>query len=104
MAGFSESASPPIAKKFAGFAVGGDTACTPVITQGSQPTLVCVDGEVAEYPVVALNPGMFADTDGADDAYVGGLLSGRVQRAACRFETESRVHLAKEPSVAPEWA
>jgi adenosine kinase len=45
-----------------------------VFTQGDQPTIVCHDGEVTEYPVLPVEH--LLDTNGAGDAFVGGFLSG----------------------------
>jgi len=48
---------------------------TVVITQGKDPTLVAVSGEVAEHPIVALSKEQLVDTNGAGDSYVGGFLA-----------------------------
>jgi adenosine kinase len=52
---------------------------TVVITQGCEPTVVCVNGIVTKYPVLALPKEKLVDTNGAGDAYVGGFLAGLVK-------------------------
>jgi len=79
VAGWSETDVPSIAKKLQALPKEGAKKRTVVITQGSSPTLVCIDGEVTEYPVLKLSPNRLVDTNGAGDAYVGGFLSGLVQ-------------------------
>ena len=51
-----------------------------IITQGTDPTLVAIQGEdaVKEYPVRAIEPAKINDTNGAGDAFAGGLLAGLV--------------------------
>merc|ERR1712127_490619 len=49
---------------------------TVVITQGCDPTIVAISGEVTEYPILALAKEKLVDTNGAGDAYVGGFLAG----------------------------
>jgi len=78
VAGWSETDVPSIAKKLAALPKEGDKPRTVVITQGSSPTCVCIDGEVTEYPILKLAPKKLVDTNGAGDAYVGGFLSGLV--------------------------
>ena len=46
-----------------------------VFTQGHEPTLVCTDGMIAEFPVPPLSPFEIIDTNCAGDAFVGGFLS-----------------------------
>lgn len=46
-----------------------------VITQGSAPTVVALNGKVTLYPVIALAKEKLVDTNGAGDAFVGGFLS-----------------------------
>jgi len=48
---------------------------TVVITQGKDPTIVCVNGVVTEYPITPLPKEKLVDTNGAGDAYVGGFLA-----------------------------
>jgi len=49
---------------------------TVVITQGSDPTIVCINGQVTEFPVIALPKDELVDANGAGDSYVGGFLAG----------------------------
>mmetsp|Transcript_29809 Transcript_29809/g.85553 ORF Transcript_29809/g.85553 Transcript_29809/m.85553 type:complete len:342 (-) Transcript_29809:28-1053(-) len=49
---------------------------TVVITQGKDPTLVAVNGEVTEHPIIPLPKEQLVDTNGAGDSYVGGFLAG----------------------------
>jgi len=49
---------------------------TVVITQGADPTIVCVRGQVTEHPILALPKEKLVDTNGAGDSYVGGFLAG----------------------------
>lgn len=51
---------------------------TVVITQGSEPTIVAVNGHVSEHPIIVLPKEKLVDTNGAGDAYVGGFLAGLV--------------------------
>merc|ERR1712007_354766 len=48
---------------------------TVVITQGSDPTIVCVNGQISEHPILALPKEKLVDTNGAGDSYVGGFLA-----------------------------
>merc|ERR1719456_368836 len=48
---------------------------TVVITQGTEPTIVCINGICTKYPIVALAKEKVVDTNGAGDAYVGGFLA-----------------------------
>jgi len=79
VAGWPETDIPSIAKKLQALPKDGDQKRTVVITQGSEPTVVCIDGEIAEYEILKLPPSKVVDTNGAGDAYVGGFLSGLVQ-------------------------
>eukprot|EP00931_Biecheleriopsis_adriatica_P031026 TRINITY_DN1822_c0_g1_i1.p1 TRINITY_DN1822_c0_g1~~TRINITY_DN1822_c0_g1_i1.p1 ORF type:complete len:478 (+),score=137.91 TRINITY_DN1822_c0_g1_i1:81-1514(+) len=79
VAGWELEDIPSIAKKLQALPKEGDTKRTVVITQGSLPTIVCIDGEIKEYPILRLHPRKLVDTNGAGDAYVGGFLSGLVQ-------------------------
>ena len=53
---------------------------TMVITQGSDPTLVVdtVNGELQKYPVLKVAPEEIVDTNGAGDAFAGGLVGALV--------------------------
>ena len=59
-----------------------------VITQGAEPTVVAADGSVALHPIIPLAKEQLVDTNGAGDAFVGGLLSqlvtGKSLAEACR--------------------
>jgi len=59
-----------------------------VITQGCEPTVVAVKGQVTTYPVVALPKEKLVDTNGAGDAFVGGFLAalakGRDTAECCK--------------------
>jgi len=46
-----------------------------VITQGADPTIVAVNGEVTQHPVLRLPKEKLVDTNGAGDAFVGGFLA-----------------------------
>ncbi|KAG6017976.1 hypothetical protein E4U54_008525 [Claviceps lovelessii] len=52
-----------------------------IITQGTEPTLVAVQGEdqIKEFPVHAISKDQINDTNGAGDAFAGGLLAGIMQ-------------------------
>ena len=52
-----------------------------VITQGTEPTVVAVQGEdeIKEYPVHAIDKNLITDTTGAGDAFAAGLLAGIVE-------------------------
>jgi bifunctional ADP-heptose synthase (sugar kinase/adenylyltransferase) len=76
---WSETDIPSIAKKLAALPKEGSKPRTVVITQGCDPTIVCVNGEITQYPILKLSPKKLVDTNGAGDAYVGGFLSGLVQ-------------------------
>ncbi len=66
----------------------GHRARTVVITQGCNPTVVAVEGRAVLFPVIALSKEQLVDTNGAGDAFVGGLLSqlvaGKSVAEACR--------------------
>jgi len=46
-----------------------------VITQGSDPTIVAINGRVRLFPITVLPKERLVDTNGAGDAYVGGFLA-----------------------------
>ena len=52
-----------------------------IVTQGTDPTLVAVQGEadVKEFPVHAIQEEQINDTNGAGDAFAGGFLAGIMQ-------------------------
>jgi len=49
---------------------------TVIFTQGKEPTIIARDGVVLLAPVVPLDKSKIVDTNGAGDAFVGGLLAG----------------------------
>lgn len=50
-----------------------------IITQGTEPTVVAIDGEsVHEYPVHAIDEKLINDTTGAGDAFAAGFIAGLV--------------------------
>jgi len=50
-----------------------------IITQGSNPTIVAINGHTTEYPVPPLEASKIVDSNGAGDAFVGGFFSQLVQ-------------------------
>merc|ERR1712019_216373 len=48
---------------------------TVVITQGCEPTIVAVHGNVTLHPINKLDASKIVDTNGAGDAFVGGFLA-----------------------------
>ncbi|MCJ1269637.1 adenosine kinase [Lobaria immixta] len=54
---------------------------TVVITQGTDPTVVAVQGEhdVREFPVHEIDKAKICDTNGAGDAFAGGFIAGVVE-------------------------
>merc|ERR1719238_2240640 len=73
---WTEKSIPEIAKKIAALPKEGSKPRTVVITQGKDPSVVVVNGEVTEYPVIELPKEKLKDTNGAGDSYVGGFLAG----------------------------
>jgi len=71
-----EKSIPEIAKKIAALPKQGSKPRIVVITQGKDPSVVVVNGEVTEYPVIELPKEKLKDTNGAGDSYVGGFLAG----------------------------
>merc|ERR1712224_759214 len=78
--GWEETAVPEIAKKMS-LLPSSKGQRRVVITQGSDPTIVAINGEITEYPIIKLEKEKLVDTNGAGDAYVGGFLSKLVQGA-----------------------
>merc|ERR1712012_781699 len=74
--GWEEKDVASIAKKLAALPKNGSKPRMVVITQGADPTIVCVGGEVTEYPTSRFP---------RSDAYVGGFLSGLVQEKSVAF-------------------
>lgn len=75
---WSETSPADIAKKLSLLPKEGKPR-TVVITQGCDPTIVAISGEITLYPVLKIPKHKIVDTNGAGDAYVGGFLSGLVQ-------------------------
>jgi adenosine kinase len=50
-----------------------------VFTRGRDPTIVCVDGQVKQYPILPVEKSQIKDTNGCGDSFVGGFLSQLVQ-------------------------
>jgi len=72
---WEEKDIPSIAKKLSLLPKEGKPR-TVVVTQGSDPTVVAINGEVTEHPIIALPKEKLVDTNGAGDSYVGGFLAG----------------------------
>jgi len=64
-----------------------------VITQGADPTIVAIRGQVTKYPVVPLSKDKIVDTNGAGDAFVGGFLAalakGKDMEGCCKAGASS---------------
>merc|ERR1719386_256868 len=73
--GWEETDLKEIAKKLSLLPKEGKPR-TVVITQGCDPALVAIKGEVTEHPIIKLEKAQLVDTNGAGDAYVGGFLAG----------------------------
>lgn len=67
-----------VAKKLASFDSKRNRHRLVCITQGSDPTIVCQNGVITEYPVIRLSDEQIVDTNGAGDAFVAGFCSGLV--------------------------
>lgn len=59
--------------------VGSKRKRVAVITHGSNPVILAVDGKIEEFPVAAIARENIVDTNGAGDAFTGGFLSQFVQ-------------------------
>lgn len=53
-----------------------DRKRTVIITQGCDPTIVCINGHITKHPIIELPKEKLVDTNGAGDSYVGGFLAG----------------------------
>jgi adenosine kinase len=52
-----------------------------IITQGTEPTIVAVQGKgITQYPVHAITKEEICDTNGAGDAFAGGFVAGLVEK------------------------
>lgn len=67
-----------IATRLAAIPSSKETGRIVVITQGQEPTVVCVGGEITKHPILTLPKENIVDTNGAGDSYVGGFLAGLV--------------------------
>jgi len=72
-----EGSRAEVAKAIAALPYKGNAAKsrTVIITQGADPVIVVEKGEVSEVPVIKLDSEKIVDTNGAGDAFVGGLLA-----------------------------
>mmetsp|Transcript_1787 Transcript_1787/g.1963 ORF Transcript_1787/g.1963 Transcript_1787/m.1963 type:complete len:343 (+) Transcript_1787:27-1055(+) len=71
-----EDKSPAaVAEALAALPKNGKKARIAVVTQGANPTIVCIDGKTTQYPVPPLAADQIVDVNGAGDAFVGGFLS-----------------------------
>lgn len=70
---------------------------TAIITQGTLPTLVAVQGEdsVQEFPVHEIEKSAINDTNGAGDAWAGGFIAGLVQGKDLKTCVDMGAWLAK---------
>jgi len=91
--GWSEKDIPSIAIKLSKLPKEGKPR-TVVITQGASPTIIAVDGDVREYPIIKLPKSKLKDTNGAGDAYVGGFLYGLVQEKDMTYCTSAAAYAA----------
>jgi adenosine kinase len=66
-----------------------------VITQGSEPTIIAVNGAVAEYPIEAVAADAIVDTNGAGDAWVGGFLAALAHGKTIEECTKAASYAAK---------
>lgn len=73
---------------------------TVVFTQGTDPTIAAVgkengEVEIIEVPVHAIGPEKINDTNGAGDAFAGGLVAGVVQGKSLKTSIDMGQWLAK---------
>ncbi|KAL8805467.1 MAG: hypothetical protein Q9182_001922 [Xanthomendoza sp. 2 TL-2023] len=70
---------------------------TVVITQGTDPTIVAVQGEkeAREYPVRTIGKEKICDTNGAGDAFAGGFVAGVVEGKSLEESVDMGQWLAK---------
>ncbi|VUC28301.1 unnamed protein product [Clonostachys rosea] len=68
-----------------------------IITQGTEPTLVAIQGEegIQEFPVHAIEPAKINDTNGAGDAFAGGFLAGLLEGKSLATSIDMGQWLAK---------
>jgi adenosine kinase len=68
-----------IAKKVAAMPKNFEGSRLVVFTQGIHDTIVCFDGKISRFPIIAIDQSKIVDTNGAGDAFVGGFLSQYAQ-------------------------
>ncbi|KAJ2899102.1 putative adenosine kinase protein [Zalerion maritima] len=71
-----------VAKKLANLPkVNGKRKRVAIVTQGTDPTLVATQGEdvIQEFPVHPIDKSLLNDTNGAGDAFAGGLVAGIIE-------------------------
>jgi len=85
-----EGSRAEVAKAIAALPYKGNAAKsrTVIITQGADPVIVVEKGEVTEVPVIKLDKDKIVDTNGAGDAFVGGLLAQMAKGADTRKAIE----------------
>lgn len=68
-----------------------------IVTQGTDPTLVAIQGEdtIREFPVHAIDKAQINDTNGAGDAFAGGLLAGILEGKSLETSIDMGQWLAK---------
>ena len=80
-----------------------DVKRTVIITQGSNPVILCENGVVSEIPAVKLNPEEIVDTNGAGDAFVGGflamLVSGKPTEECVKCGIWAATHIIQESGM-----
>ncbi|KAL9046780.1 MAG: hypothetical protein Q9214_000477 [Letrouitia sp. 1 TL-2023] len=78
-----------------------------VITQGTDPTIVAVQGEesVKQYPVRTISKEQIYDTNGAGDAFAGGFVAGIVEGRTLEESVDMGQWLARLSimELGPQW-
>ncbi|KAL9000013.1 MAG: hypothetical protein Q9169_001258 [Polycauliona sp. 2 TL-2023] len=95
---FKGKSVPEIAMRMAGLKkLNEKRKRTVVITQGTEPTVVAVQGEekVREYPVRTIGTEEIYDTNGAGDAFAGGFVAGIVEGKSLEESVDRGQWLAK---------
>lgn len=77
--------------------INGQRKRVAIVTQGTEPTLVAVQGEegVKEFPVHAIDKSLINDCNGAGDAFAGGLLAGIVDGKSLKTSIDMGQWLAR---------
>jgi len=65
-----------------------------IFTQGADPAVVYMDGDVKKYPVLPILPEDIVDTNGAGDAFVGGFLAEYVKNSDIKTCVMNGMHAA----------